>query len=298
MTAGIISATGRDVNISASASRFADVNYIQTDAAINPGNSGGPLVNMNSEVIGINAMIVSNTGVNDGVGFAIPSNTARKVYEQLVKTGRVSRGYLGVSMRTVTPELAKTFGYEGKDGVIVSDIADNTSPAAKAGLQSGDIIVQFDGKDVKTSFDLGRVVADTPIGKTAEVKFFREGKPQTTKVTVAERPVQDGELIAGDQGERSTASKLGVSLSTITPERAAQLKLRIPSGALIESVEQGSPASEAGLQRGDIIHRINRNVVKSAEDVIKAISNMGIDTMVILQVERGGRISLVTVSLD
>src|SRR5262249_13687898 len=179
MTAGIISATGREFGGTYD-------NYIQTDASINPGNSGGPLLNMNGEVVGINTMIYSRSGGSDGIGFSVPSNMARKVEQQLLRNGRVSRGYLGVSLQPVSSTTAKA-GLVGAAGGMVSEIA-ASSPAAKAGVRHGDVIVEFDNKPVKSVKQLTEIVADTPVGKTVNMKFVRDDSSQTTSITLAERP--------------------------------------------------------------------------------------------------------------
>src|SRR5215510_9613323 len=179
MTAGIVSATGRQFG-------GAYDNYIQTDASINPGNSGGPLLNMNGEVIGINTMIYSRSGGSEGIGFSIPSNMARKVQEQLARNGRVTRGFLGVSLQE-----SQTAG----GGAVIGDLSEG-SPASKSGLRGGDRIVEFDGKPVKTSKQLSEIVADTPVGKAVKLKYVRDGQTQTTSITLAERP---GRFVAGNQ---------------------------------------------------------------------------------------------------
>jgi len=179
MTAGIVSATGR---------QFGGVydNYIQTDASINPGNSGGPLLNMNGEVIGINTMIYSRSGGSEGIGFSVPSNMAKKVQEQLLRNGRVSRGYLGVNLQD---------SQSAGDGALVAELSED-SPASKAGLRGGDLIVEFDGRPVKSSRQLTEIVADTPVGKTVKTRFVRDGQTQTASITLAERP---GRSVAGSQ---------------------------------------------------------------------------------------------------
>lgn len=289
MTAGIVSATGRDLR-----SGPYD-NYIQTDASINPGNSGGPLVNMSGEVVGINTMIFSRSGGSEGIGFAIPSNLASKVYTQLVKTGKVSRGYLGINLQALTPAMARTLGYEGKDGVVVGDLAEN-SPSAKAGLKSGDVIVEFDGKKVSSPKQLSEMVADTPVGKSVMVKYVRDGRTETTTVKLGERPGAKEDT--QPQGEEQGGIKLGVSVMDVTPNVAGELRLKINSGAVIQQVQPGSPASEAGLQRGDVIHRINRTPVTKAQDLIGALRSLKGEQEIVLQIERNGQLSFVTVTLD
>jgi serine protease Do len=289
MTAGIVSATSRDLNSGPYDS------YIQTDASINPGNSGGPLVNMSGEVVGINTMIYSRSGGSEGIGFAVPSNLAKKVYQQLLKNGRVSRGYLGVHLQALTPTVAKSLGHEGVEGVLVGDLTEG-SPAARAGLKSGDVIVEFDGQSVKSPKQLTEVVGDAAVGKAVTVKYIRDGRVQTATVTLGERPGRQAPESKETDEESST--KLGVSVATVTGEMAREMKLKIASGAVIEQVHPGSPASEASLRRGDVIHRINRTEVKTADDLIAALRSLKGEKEVVLQIERGGQLTFVTVTLD
>jgi serine protease Do len=289
MTAGIVSATGRQLG-------GAYDNYIQTDASTNPGNSGGPLVNMNGEVVGINTMIYSRSGGSEGIGFSVPSNLAKKVQAQLLNNGRVQRGYLGVSLQQVSPAVAKSLGYEGSlDGAVVGDLTENT-PAARAGLRSGDVIVEFDGKPVKSPKQLTEMVGDTPVGKTAKLKFIRDGRPQTTSITLGERP---GRNVAANQNAGpENVGRLGISYSTVTSEVANQMRLKIGTGALIEDVQPGSPAADAGLRRGDVIHRVNRTAVNRAQDLTAALKALRTEKEVVLQIERGGQLTFITVTLD
>lgn len=289
MTAGIVSATGRDLH-----SGPYD-NYIQTDASINPGNSGGALVNMRGEVVGINTMIFSRSGGNEGIGFAIPANLAKKVYAQLVKNGKVTRGYLGINLQQLTPAVASSLGYAGKEGVLVSDLAEN-SPSAKAGLKSGDVIVEFDGQKVTSPKQLTEVVGDTPVGKAVTVKYVRDGRTETTTVTLGQRP--GAKEAAQPQSEEQGGVKLGVSVTDVTPDIAGELKLKVNSGAVVQQVQPGSPASEAGLQRGDVIHRINRTPVVKAQDLITALRGLKSESEVVLQIERNGSLAFITVTLD
>ena len=293
MTAGIVSATGRDIP---GAGQF--THYIQTDASINPGNSGGPLINMQGEVIGINALIFSQTGTSSGIGFAIPSNLANKIYAQLIKSGKVTRGYLGVYLRPVTPALAKAIGYDGTDGAQVQDITKEDSPAARAGLRSGDVIVEFEGKPVKNPSQLTELVADTPVGRPAQLKYVREGRTQTTTVNLGERPPADEAQENRRGGEDDeNGSPLGISTQTVTPDIARELKLKIASGVVVQNIQANSPAAEV-LQRGDVIHRINRVLVTNRQDYVRAIQSLKGDKEIALQIERGGQLQFVIVTLD
>ncbi|HWC78214.1 MAG TPA: Do family serine endopeptidase [Blastocatellia bacterium] len=293
MTAGIVSATGRDLR------RSTYDNYIQTDASINPGNSGGPLVNMEGEVVGINTMIISPTGVSTGIGFAVPSNLVSKVYAQLIKSGKVTRGYLGVTLKPVTPALADAVGFSGRQGAVVDDLASDTAPAAKAGLKDGDVIVEFDGKPIATPKELTEVVADTPVGKTAQLKYVRNGRTQTTQISLAERPSQTSTQTPEPEGEDDpSAARLGVRTSTVTPEIVRELKLKISSGVVVESVQPGSAASEAGLQRADVIHRVNRTPVTSQTEFMRVLAAVKGQSEIVLQIERGGRLAFLSVTMD
>jgi serine protease Do len=295
MTAGIVSATGRDLGVPGG--QF--TNFIQTDASINPGNSGGPLVNMEGEVVGINTLIFSETGTSAGVGFAIPSTLATKIYAQLIKSGKVTRGYLGVYLQAVSPALARTVGYNGTDGAIVGDLSREDSPAARAGLRSGDVIIEFDGKRVTSPKQLTEVVADTPVGKTSEVKYVRDGHVETATIKLGERPGKVGEdEQPGNVDPEENVGKFGVSVSNLTVQLARELKLKVSTGVVIQNIQPDSPAAEAGLQRGDVIHRVNRTPIANRQDFFKAMSLVKGDHDITLQVERNGQLQFVTVTLD
>lgn len=295
MTAGIVSATGRDLGVGAG--QF--TNFIQTDASINPGNSGGPLINMQGEVIGINSLIFSQTGTSSGIGFAIPSNLATKVYAQLVKTGKVTRGYLGVFLQPVSPSLARTVGYTGTDGALVGDLSKEDSPAATAGLRSGDVIVEFDGKRVTSPKQLTEMVADTPVGKTANLKYVREGRLETAAIKLGERPTNPGDSQPADKDDpEEDGGKLGFSISPVTAEVARELKLKIPGGVAITNVQPDSPGAEAGLQRGDVIHRVNRTPVTTRQDYFRALAALKGEKEITLQVERGSQLRYVSLTLE
>jgi serine protease Do len=258
VTAGIISAKARQIG----QGPFDD--FLQTDAAINPGNSGGPLVNMQGEVVGINTAIVAG---GSGIGFAIPSNMARKIYTELQAKGRVTRGWLGVSIQPLTPELAKSFGAKDNKGVLLSEVMPE-SPAAKAGLQSGDIMLEFQGKKMEAPADLQRAVGLTSPGASAKVKVWREQGEKTVEVKIGEAP--DDQREARGSGQRGSGKlALGLEVRPITPDIARQLNLRTSEGVIVARVEDGSAAEEAGIQRGDVIREINRQKVRSMADFEK-----------------------------
>jgi serine protease Do len=253
VTAGIISAKARQIG----QGPFDD--FLQTDAAINPGNSGGPLVNMQGEVIGINTAIVAGGA---GIGFAIPSNMARKIYTELQAKGRVTRGWLGVSIQPLTPELAKSFGAKDNKGVLLSEVMPD-SPAAKAGLQSGDILIEFQGKKMEAPADLQRGVGLTSPGTTARVTVWRDQSEKTLEVKIGEAPDEPREGRAPSQHGKSI---LGLDVRPITPDIARQLNLRSTEGVIVARVEDGSTAEEAGIQRGDVIREINRQKIRVLAD--------------------------------
>lgn len=293
MTAGIVSATGRDLGVG----QF--TNFIQTDASINPGNSGGPLINMQGEVVGINTLIFSQTGTSSGIGFAIPANLATKVYAQLIKNGKVTRGYLGVFLQPVSPSIARTVGYNGTDGAVVGDLSKEDSPAATAGLRSGDVIVEFDGKRVTSPKQLTEMVADTPVGKTANLKYVREGRVETAAIKLGERPASPGDSEPAEKDDpEEEGVKLGASISNVTVELAREMKLKIPGGVAITNVQPDSPAAEAGLQRGDVIHRVNRTPITNRQDYFRTLASLKGEKEITLQVERGGQLRFVSLTLD
>ena len=272
VTAGIVSAKGRVIG-----SGPYD-NFIQTDASINPGNSGGPLVNLKGEVVGINTAIIAE---GQGIGFAIPINMAQEIASQLQNQGHVTRGWLGVNIQEVTPELAKSFGLKDNKGALVSQVVPN-SPAEKAGIEQGDVILQFDGKEVSDSKELPRIVASTPVGKSVTVKIARDGK-------VTDRQVKLGEMEEKAEVAKtpSTHKRLGITVQNLTPEIAKGLGLKKETGVVVTQVEPGSPASDAGIQTGDVIREVNRKPVKDVEDFVQKIEKAKDQDNVLLFVQRG-----------
>jgi serine protease Do len=279
VTAGIVSAKGRVIG----QGQYDD--FIQTDAAINPGNSGGPLVNMKSEVVGINSNIISNSGGSMGIGFAIPSNMTRKIYDQLVTEGTVTRGWLGVSIQNLTPELARSFGLEGKKGALVSETIGDDSPAKKAGLKAGDIIVEFNGVPVDSNNHLVFLVADVRPGETVDVRYYRDGELRTAKVTVAKRTVDAGLQSSGSEEEHDKG-RLGISGQTLTDELAGELGATSRSGVVLVAVDPEGPAEDAGLRRGDIIIEANRQPVRNVSDLERLIVDVPAGGDLLLRIER------------
>jgi serine protease Do len=276
VTAGIISAKGRSIG----QGPFDD--FLQTDAAINPGNSGGPLVNMSGEVVGINSAILSRTGGNVGIGFSIPVNMAKRIYTELAAKGKVTRGWLGVSIQPLTPELAKSFGLKEPNGVLISDVMQQ-SPAAAAGIASGDVIVEFDRKKVDSPQELQRAVAATTPGRAVPLKVWRDKSEKTLEIKIGETPDEAVTLKSTNKGK----SLLGLDVRPITPELARQLNLRTPDGVIVFSVDEESAASEAGLQRGDVIREVNRQKVRSVQDFEKVTKDVKDGDRVTVLLQRG-----------
>jgi serine protease Do len=291
VTHGIISAKGRNLHMNA----YED--FIQTDAPINPGNSGGPLVNVEGQVIGINSAIKSQSGGWQGIGMAIASNLARNVMEQLQKNGVVHRGYLGVEIRALDPEVAERLGVPNKEGVLVSRVVED-GPAARAGIHDGDVITAVDGKHVSHGRELQQAVAALAAKKTAEVTVFRDGKTLKLSVTIAEQPEDFGtagkppaEPAPQEKKNSVSLAKFGLDLSDMTAEMAAQFGYKDKmAGALVTRVDPDGPAARAGLERGTLITRVEQTPVKSAAEARDALEKASLDKGVLLQVRgpRGG----------
>jgi len=273
VTAGIVSAKGRTIG----AGPYD--NFIQTDASINPGNSGGPLINTRGEVIGINTAIIAS---GQGIGFAIPVNMAKDVVPQLKDKGKVTRGWLGVSIQEVTPELAQSFGIKEKQGALVAEVFKG-SPAERAGLEQGDVIVEFDGKQIKESKDLPQAVAATPIGKNVTIKLSRNGHVISKDLKVGEMDEKTTEV-----AKAPTGKKLGIGVQNITPDIAQALGLKDAAGVVVTQVESGSPAENAGIQKGDVIREVDRKPVKDVRGLMDQIAKAKDKENILLLVQRGG----------
>ena len=283
VTAGIVSATGRVIG----SGPYDD--YIQTDASINPGNSGGPLFNLNGEVIGINTAIIAGGG--GGIGFAIPVNLAKGVVDQLRDKGKVTRGWMGVSVQPVTPELAKSFGLEAEQGALVADVTKD-SPAEKAGIKNGDIILEFNGKPIKEMNELPRTVAATPVGTKAPVKVFRNGNTEIVTLTVEK--MSDGEDGSGASGEE----RLGMVVKEVTKELAARLGLRESTGVVVTEVKPGTPAETYGITTGDLILEVNGIKVATLADYNKAVSAVKKGSSVRIRLRRGSSLLYVAFPVE
>ena len=286
VTAGIVSAKGRIIG----AGPYD--NFIQTDASINPGNSGGPLFNLDGEVVGINTAIVAPGGGNVGIGFAIPINMAKSVMSQLKDKGKVVRGWLGVTIQTVTPEIKEKFDLEVTEGALIAEVTKN-SPAEKGGLQRGDVITVFDGKKVKEMKFLPSIVAETPVGKKAEVAIVRKG--ENKKLTIQVGELTEEKVMAGATAPE-TEEKLGLSVQELTSELAESLSLKDEKGVVVSGVRKGSPASEAGLRRGDLIQEIENELVKNMDDYRGIIKKSSSKKQILMVVMRGGHTSYIVIT--
>lgn len=241
---------------------------------------GGPLFNLNGEVVGINTAIVA-TG--QGIGFATPINLAKEILTQLREKGRVTRGWFGVQVQEVTPELAKSFGLERSRGALVADVQPN-SPAARAGIQRGDVIVAFNGRSIEDMHELPRVVANTPPGSAVEVRFLRQGRERTARVNVGEMPEERRQAAVGGG---TSGGELGLAVQPLTPEMARRLGLANAAGVVVSEVEEGSPADEVGIQRGDVILEVNHHKIANPQEYQAAIAQAGDRPSVLFLIRRG-----------
>ncbi len=301
VSAGIVSARGRDIH----SGPYDD--FLQIDAPINRGNSGGPTFNLRGEVIGINTAIYSPNGGSVGIGFAIPSNLAKPVIEQLREHGKVSRGWLGVQIQEVTPAIAKNLGLPNDHGALVADVTKG-GPAEKSGIRQGDVIETFNGQDITKLRDLTRVVAETPVGHTAKVKIWRKGHETTIEPVIGEQPENLG-LVASKEGsgedqqpaapQRATA--FGLKLSPLTPELRKQLKVPASvKGVVVSQISDSSPLADVDLQAGDVIVSVNQEPVSTPKDAVAKLkaAQLGADKSVLLQINRHGINAFVAWSSD
>jgi serine protease Do len=284
VTHGIISAKGRSLHLN----MYED--FLQTDAAINPGNSGGPLVNLRGEVVGVNSAIKSHSGGFQGIGLAIPSNMAKNVCAQLGKDGSVHRGYLGVQIKDLDPEVAARLGLDKQKGVLVARVFDG-SPAAKAGLKDGDVITTLAGKPVENGHDLQSVVAGLPLNKPVAVTLVRDGSKKELQVTITEQPSEYG--LAGEPARQEPKAeknadeldRIGIEVADLTPEMAKRFGYQEGTkGVVIAQVQPDSPASDAGLHRGMMLVKVDKKPVKDAAAAREAIATAALEKGVLLQV--------------
>jgi serine protease Do len=294
VTAGIISARGRNIN----AGPYD--NFIQTDASINRGNSGGPMFNLDGEVIGINTAIFSPSGGSVGIGFAIPSNLAKRVVQQLIEFGETKRGWLGVQIQTVNDEIAESLGLDKPRGALVSKVNDG-GPAAEAGIEAGDVILQFADRPVVEMRTLPRIVADTEIGDTVDVVVWRKGAEKKLRVKVGELEEVQEAAFAPNAPTPGRSEVLGMTLSPLTAESRNEFQLGEESkGVVVTGVEGDSTAAERGIRPGDVIVEVNQEQVASPQEVadkIKGVQESGRKSVLLL-VERSGDLRFVAVRLD
>jgi serine protease Do len=300
VTAGIVSARNRDI-----ASGPYD-NYIQTDAAINRGNSGGPLFNLDGEVIGVNTLIISPTGGSIGIGFAVPSKTVAGVVDQLRQFGELRRGWLGVRIQQVTDEIAESLNIKPARGALIAGVEDK-GPAKPAGIEPGDVVVKFDGKDIKEPKDLSRIVADTAVGKEVDVVIIRKGAEETRKVVLGR--LEDGEkaVQASAKGQPEpekpvTQKALGLDLATLSKDLRSRYKIKDSvKGVIITNVDGTSDAAEKRLSPGEVIVEVAQEAVSNAADVKKRVDQLKKDgkKSVLLMVANGdGELRFVALSVQ
>ena len=295
VTAGIISTKERQTPLFTSFQQF-----LQTDAAINRGNSGGPLVNMRGEVIGINSQIATSTGDYNGIGFALPSNEAAFVYQQIITQGRVRRGYLGIFLESVKAEFARVYGLPEAKGAVVTDVRDAQGPAGKAGIQANDIIVEFNGQPISTAQDLINKVAATPVGSNVTITYLRDAagklERRTANVTIGERPASlasntEEPTAPAKEKETPQASRLrlGITLMEITPQIAKEKSLQNVRGLLVKEVDPNGIAADAGpraVREGEVIQRINRMPVTTLAEFQRVVEGLKPGDAIVLNVAR------------
>ena len=281
VTAGVVSAKGRS---SVGINEYE--NFIQTDAAINPGNSGGPLVNIKGEVVGINSALYSRTGGYMGIGFAIPINMVKSIQDQLKESGKVTRGWLGVGIQDVTKELALSFGLDKAEGILVSMVQDG-SPAEKAKIQQGDVIISLNGTKLSDTADLRHKVAALLPGSTATLDIIRDGKERSIEVKIGERAMdkEPGDMTPG--GDDTGLTQFGLTFQELTAEIAQRFGYKDKKGIIIATVEPGSPAAEAGLRPGQLVQEVNREVVKNLDDLEGALSSSSDPKRLLLRISTG-----------
>ena len=280
VTLGIVSAVGRG---HMGITQYED--FIQTDAAINPGNSGGALVNTRGQLVGINTAIFSQTGGYQGVGFAVSTTMAKPIYESLLTTGKVVRGYVGIGIQDLDQDLAKAFDVKNSKGALVSDVKED-SPAAQADLKQGDVIVTYNGLSVEDGVALQRLVTRTPVGTNVSVKVLRDGRERELTIKIGEQPEEAKIAKAEKAGTEDVLS--GLVVQDVDRATAKDLGLRGTRGVFVTNVEPGSGAEKAGLLAGDVIQEMNRRPIKSVQDLRKVSSDLKTGTTVLLLINRRG----------
>jgi len=282
MTVGVISAKGRAGIVLPEGPDFQS--FLQTDAAINPGNSGGPLVNIHGDVIGINTAITSPSGGNVGIGFAIPASLAKMVIDELKSEGKVTRGYLGVYLQEITEDLKDAMGLPSLEGVLISEVLENT-PASRAGIKAGDVMLMFDGKKVKDMASFRITVASTEVGKKVNVRVYRDGKEKDLKLTIGEMD----ETVTAAREAPGKEDELGLGVLNVDDPRAQRFDPKATSGVIIIEIQPGTPADKAGFNVGDVIIAIGNKSTASVDEYRNAIRDLKKDKPVIFHVQRGER---------
>jgi serine protease Do len=301
VTAGIVSARNRDI------SQGPYDNYIQTDAAINRGNSGGPLFNLDGDVIGVNTLIISPTGGSIGIGFAVPSNTVSGVVDQLRQFGELRRGWLGVRIQQVTDEIAESLNIKPARGALIAGV-DDKGPAKPAGIEPGDVVVKFDGKDIKETKDLSRVVADTAVGKEVDVVIIRKGEEQTKKVTLGrlddgDKPVQASAKTQDTTPDKPVTQKLlGLDLAALSKDLRGKYKIKDSvKGVIITNVDGSSDAADKRLSPGEVIVEVAQEAVSNTADIKKRIDQLkkdGKKSVLLLIANADGELRFVALSVQ
>jgi serine protease Do len=291
VTVGVVSFKGRSMSLTPRTG----VDMIQTDAAINPGNSGGPLLNTSGEVVGLNTLIVTG-GLQQsaGVGFSVPINVAKEILPQLRDKGKVVRGYMGVQIQPITEDLARTYRMKEAKGALVSDVTDK-SPADKAGLEPGDVVVEVDGRQVEDNNDLSRYIASQAPGTTVRLRVLRDGSDKNVSLTLGEFPEEGADT---EDREEEAGVQLGMTLRELTPELAARLEMpRTAKGVVVMDVEAGSAAEDAGLQQRDVIVSVNGQTVENPDDFKQETEKARADGVARLRVRRGNTHSFTVLKL-
>jgi serine protease Do len=299
VTAGILSARAREIN----AGPYDD--FLQTDASINRGNSGGPMFNMNGDVIGINTAIYSPSGGSIGIGFAIPANLAKPVIEQIKQFGHPRRGWLGVNIQSVSDEIAESLGLDKPHGALIASVHDG-GPAQKAGIQPGDVVLTFDGKEVTDMRHLPRIVAETPIDKVAKVTVWRKRKEVILDVKVGELKEDEQQAAAPAQDKPAappieTVKALGLSLANLTPELRERYGLADDiAGVVVTDIDTAGPAADKGVRAGDVVVEVAQDGVKTTAQILAKIdeAKQSGRKSVLLLVDRQGDLRFVAVKLD
>jgi serine protease Do len=293
VTMGIISAVGR-----ANMGIVDYEDFIQTDAAINPGNSGGALVNLRGELIGINTAIFTQSGGYMGIGFAIPSNMAKSVMESLIKHGKVVRGWIGVSIQEITQDLAKEFGVTDTKGALIADVMDN-SPASKANLERGDIIMNYNGTTIRDPGQLRALVAETAPGTTVTLSLLRDKKPHDVTITIGELPIERAKMSRQDDRRGKGEHLLtGITVENVTDQSQRFGRSNVRSGVVVTEIEADSHAERAGLRTGDVIREINRKPVKDVRDFERITNQLSPNARVLLLLSRGNATIFLTINAE